>query len=105
MGDQIDTERVPAHCDGCRRDAVTAEMTRHGWIVRPATCGGFAGRYCLSCATVLRTIDRLVTCAGCAQTVEDNTAEKLGWTYWFSTDVGDLDAYCPECAASVFGHN
>ena len=103
MGERIDTERVPARCDGCRRDAVTAGMARHGWIVRPDS-GAFAGRYCLSCATVLRTVDRLVTCSECGETVEDESPEHRGWTYWWSTAAGDLQPYCADCAASEFGH-
>lgn len=96
-------ESVPARCDGCGRDAMRAEMVRHGWTVRPATAG-FAGRYCFSCASVLRTIDRLVTCTECGQTVDDDTSESLAWTYWWSTTAGDLQPYCPDCAASEFGY-
>jgi hypothetical protein len=79
-------------------------MARHGWIVRPATAG-LAGRYCLSCATVLRTIDRLVTCTECGETIEDDAPDHVAWTYWWSTATGDLHPYCPDCAATEFGHH
>jgi len=80
-----------------------AEMARHGWTVRPTT-SGFAGRYCLSCAAVLRTIDRLVTCTACGETIDDGRSQELGWTYWWSTSAGDLQPFCAECAAVEFGH-
>ena len=102
MGERVDTGEIPVRCDGCGRDAVRTEMARHGWTVRPVTAG-FAGRYCLSCATVLRTIDLLVSCSECGRAVDDDTAEERGWTYWWSDRFGELNPYCPECAQRQFG--
>ncbi len=102
--DELDFEgeRVPERCDGCGRDAVASGMTRTGWTIRPAVAG-FAGVYCASCAHVLSAVELPVGCARCDRSVPDEDhAELRGWGY-YEDGLGELVAFCPECAAREFG--
>lgn len=46
--------------------------------------------------------DRIV-CSECGKVVEMDEAEQARWRY-YSTGVGDLLPFCPECAHREFGH-
>ncbi len=98
--DTFDSDRVPAHCDGCGRDAATAGMERTGWAVR-RTPASFAGVYCVACASTLRLLGTAVECIGCGRAVSEARAEQAGWRF-YSDRAGELHPYCPECARQEF---
>jgi hypothetical protein len=71
-------------------------MDAAGWAVRPLPAG-FAGSYCLDCASALQLLPWSIDCSECGRKVADErVAERQGWR--FHADVfGNLEPYCGDC--------
>lgn len=77
-------------------------MDEAGWAVRPLPAG-FAGAYCLECASALKLLPWTVDCAECGKKVADErVAERDGWRF-FADELGELQPHCGECALRVAG--
>jgi hypothetical protein len=97
-----DIEVVPERCDGCGRAAAACGMATAGWTVR-ALPAGFAGAYCLGCASALQLLPWTISCSECArQATDEAAAERSGFRY-FLDGAGGLAPYCAECAARGLG--
>ncbi len=77
-------------------------MDTVGWTVRTLPAG-FAGSYCLDCASALQLLPWVIQCSECGcHKATEAAAERAGYRY-YPDDAGDLHAYCTECAQHVFG--
>jgi hypothetical protein len=91
---------VPGRCDGCGRAAADARMDEDGWAVRPLPAG-FAGAYCLECASALQLLPWTIDCAQCGRKVADEgVAEREGWRF-YADALGHLEPFCRECAGAT----
>ncbi len=97
-----DIEVVPERCDGCGRLAAACGMDTVGWTVRTLPAG-FAGAYCLDCASALHLLPWLIQCSECGHhKANEAAAERAGYRY-YADPAGVLQPYCAECAELVFG--
>ncbi len=72
-------------------------MDTVGWTVRTLPAG-FAGAYCLDCASALQLLPWLIQCSECGRHKSNEAAaERAGYRYY--PDVhGVLQPYCADCA-------
>lgn len=93
---------VPERCDGCGRKAAACAMDTTGWTVRTLPAG-FAGSYCLDCASALQLLPWLIQCSECGRhKANEAAAERAGYRY-YRDGAGALQPYCRECAGHAFG--
>lgn len=77
-------------------------MDTVGWTVRTLPAG-FAGAYCLDCASALQLLPWLIQCSECgSHKTNEAAAERAGYRY-YPDDAGVLQPYCAECAEITFG--
>lgn len=99
-----DIDVVPERCDGCGRRAASCGMDTVGWTVRTLPAG-FAGAYCLDCASALQLLPWLIQCSECGRhKANEAAAERAGYRYYTEPN-GILQPYCAECAEAVFGRS
>ena len=102
MQEKRDIDVVPERCDGCGRRAAACGMDTIGWTVRTLPAG-FAGAYCLDCASALQLLPWLIQCSECGRhKANEAAAERAGYRY-YPDENGTLQPYCGECAALAFG--
>jgi len=95
-------EIVPDGCDCCGHDAEDCGMASSGWVTDSQLIAG-EGRFCMSCAHLLRIARVREYCAWCeALMLDEEAAELQGWAY-FVDELGELHPCCPGCLAERFG--
>ncbi len=102
MRRERDIDVVPERCDGCGRLAAACRMDAVGWTVRTLPAG-FAGAYCLDCASALHLLPWLIQCSECGRhKANEAAAERAGYRY-YADAAGILQPFCRECAELTFG--
>lgn len=75
-----------------------------GWTVRTLPAG-FAGAYCLDCATALHLLPWVIRCSECGtHKASEAAAERAGFRY-FPDDAGGLQPFCAACARQGSAHS
>ena len=77
-------------------------MDAIGWTVRTLRAG-FAGAYCLDCASALHLLPWTIRCSECgSHKADEAAAERAGFRY-YADAAGGLTPFCPDCVTRGLG--